>query len=90
MVAGRSKLLVWPSTDLGILDEDDVGRMVDWLHREVTGRYGVWVMMSLEPEIHSLRTKIVMLGPEGEMDGSLEFKDRKARSVGQWTMNLAP
>ena len=90
MVAGRSKLLVWPSTDLAVLDDDDVERMVDWVHREVTARYGVWVMMSLESEIHSLGIRVVMVGPEGEVDGALEFRDREARPGGQWTVNLAP
>ena len=88
MVAGRSKLLVWPTSDLGIMDEKDVEKVVDWVHEVVTAQYGVWVLMSFVTEHQTSRRRVVMVGPEGEMKPPEDNGELDVEEVRQWTMRL--
>lgn len=96
IVAGRSKLLIWPQNALDIASVEDRAGVIDLVQREVTGRYGVWVSMGISHQSDTSRNDRVMIAPEGEMEMSAEENDIKSgdkNSTGQtrqWTMKLAP
>lgn len=94
MVAGRSKLLVWPPTDLGIKDDDNLDMVVEYVRKEVTGRYGVWVLMYSVSQ--SWGSRMVMIGPEGQIRGpasnTVEPIDGREYEMEptSWTLKLPP
>lgn len=69
----HAKLIVWPESAL-VLDGDENERAeaIDKVHREVSARYRVWVMMGLESVVGDRRrNEAVLVGPDG-LIGSYE------------------